>query len=875
MKKKLFFISVLFSVTLAFFSCSTEKNTAATRFYHNTTAYFNIYFNGYESFKNGLKTIEETPEDYTLMLPIYKSDRKEIQNSVAGDMDNAIKKAVKMIKMHSITVKPKRKSPKKGKRGYKLTEKEKAFYSKTEYNKYVDDAYLLIGKAHYYKGDYLGGLRSLHLIINKFRNEEIKYDALYWVARMKIAENNFSEAINYLKLITDDPKHPERLNFDIDEAYADIFIKQKKYNEAIEKLNYLISKTKKKKNKARYKYITAQLYQKINKGDKAIKLFADVVKMNPPYEMAFNAKINMAKAFLNSSEGSEKIRKILNKMLNDDKNIDFQDQIYYVLAGIEQKEGNENIAVQDYLLSVRKSISNDNQKALSYLALAEIYFKNKKYLQAGNYFDSTMTVLKSDYSEYDIISKKTKNIKALTDNLKLIAYEDSVQRIAKMDSADRIAYIENIIAKIKAEEAAAKNAGMSNYRNNEFMQGDYSQNPTAGKWYFYNPQAISIGKSEFLKVWGKRKPEDHWRRKNKQVLSFDDEEEEEVRQDSGRVTDNKKIKYYLQDLPLTDSLTALSNQRIAKAYFNAGVVYERKMKDYSEAEKSFKTLIKRFPDNDLALEAYFNLYMLNYKYKNNKKEAEKYRNIILKKYPYSKYAQILSDSNYLVKLRENKNTIDKLYEEAYKHFKKGEYKEVINKTEEAFKISEENYLTPKFLYLKANATGSRGNWQEMKTILQDLIKKYPKDEITPQAQKTLALLNSGKYDPNYYKFNEDTAHYYIIITNKTENDTVTNILKYRLTTFNAVTHPEGNIKIEQVKLNENNNINIVTAGFFSDAEKAFIFKNKFETAENMRNIPVTSYKTMIISVGNFEKLKKLPIIEKYFDFYQKYYLQSF
>ncbi len=864
MKKNILIIFSFLIFSSAFFSCSTEKNTALSRFYHNTTAYFNIYFNGYENFRNGINTIEKTPEDYTQLLPVFKAERKDIQSAVSSDMDNAIKKAVKMIKMHSITAKPKRKEPKKGKRAYKLTDKEKAFYAKTEYNKYVDDAYLLIGKAHYYKGDYQGGLRSLHLIINKFRDEEVKFDALYWIARIKSADGNYSEAVNYLKLITDDQKHPERLNTDIDKCYANIYVKQKKYSEAIEKLNFIISKTKKKKDKARLKYITAQLNQKINRGDKAIKLFSEVIKMNPPYEMAFNAKINMAKAFLNSTEGSEKIRKTLNKMLNDDKNIDFQDQIYYVLAGIEKKEGNEKQAVEYYKMSAQKSISNDNQKALSYLELAEIYFKNRKYLPAGNYFDSTMSVLKTDYPDYEIISKKSKNIKELTDNLKLIIYEDSLQRISKMDSTDRLAYIENIIAKIKADELAAKNAGLSNYRSNEFRQGDYSQNPTAGKWYFYNPQAISIGKSEFLKLWGKRKLEDHWRRKNKQVINSEgDMEEEGIKQDSGRITDNKKVEYYLQDLLLTDSLIELSNQRIAKAYFNAGVVYERKMNDYPEAEKSFKTLIKRFPESDLALEAFFNLYLLNYKQLNNKPEAEKYRNIILNQYPYSKYAQILSDPNYLVKLKQNKNSIDKLYEEAYIAFKKGKYNETINKTNEAFKISEENYLTPKFLYLEGLSKGSLGNQKEMKSLLEELVKKYPKDEITPKAQDVINLLNSGKYDPNYYSVKKDSVYYYIVLTNK--KDTAANIIRYLLTTYNAVTFRKENLKVDLSDLNDNQSV--IQVKNFADSESAATYLNKIKSSGKLNKLPSESYIPMIISAGNFEKLKKLPITKKYIDFY--------
>jgi len=868
LKKNILLISVIILLTL-FFSCSTEKNTAFTRFYHNTTAYFNIYFNGLESFKNGLKTIEETPDDYTQLLPVYKAEREDIRKAVSSDMDNAIKKAVKMIKMHSITAKPKRRSPKKGKRAYNLTEKEKEFYSKTEYNKYVDDAYLLIGKADYYKGDYTGGLKSLHLIINKFRNEDIKYNALYWIARIKSAQGKYSEASNYLKLITDDNKHPRELNLKIDEAYADIFIKQKKYTEAAEKLNYIISKTKKKKKKARYKYITAQLYQKTGEGDKAIKLYADIIKMNPPYDMAFNAKINMAKAFLTGSENSDEIKKTLKKMLNDDKNIDFQDQIYYVLAGIEQKEGNEKAAVEDYKLSVEKSVSNDNQKALSYLALAEIYFKNKKYLPAGNYFDSTMTVLKTDYPEYDIISKKASSIKELTDNLKIILYEDSVQRVAKMDSTERIRYIEGIIARLKADELASRNAGMSHYTNSDFIQGDYNQNRTSGKWYFYNPQAMSIGKSEFLKIWGKRKLEDHWRRKNKQTLTIDNPDEEETKQDTGRITDNKKVEYYLQDLPLNDSLIKVSDNKIAQAYYKAGVIYEQKMKDYKEAEKSYKTLISRFPENDLALEAYFNLYLLNYNKTNNKAEAEKYRKIILKNYPYSRYALILSDPNYLVNLKKNKKAVDKLYEEAYTAYKKGDYNKVTEKTEEAFKISEKNHLNAKFLYLEAMAKGNSGNRKEMKKLLEKIIKEYPGDEITPVAQSVADLLNSGKYDPNYYTTQKDSTYYYIIFIDK--DSKYSNILKYALTTFNASTFPDKELKTKIEDLNKEESV--ISVRQFADIESAKIYYDKVASSKKIKEVPTGSYKAVIITGNNFKKLKKLPLSEKYIRFYDTHTLQ--
>jgi tetratricopeptide (TPR) repeat protein len=865
LRKTLISILAILAGVFLLHSCSTEKNTSVSRLYHNTTAHFNIYFNGFESFKKGMISVKESPDDYTQLLRIYKNENEEVKNSISADMDQSIIKAIKMIKMHSITAKPKRKKSKSGKRAYELTEKQKEFYAKNEYCKWVDDAYLLIGKAHYYKGDYQGAFRSLHLILNKFRKEEIRFDAMYWIARSNAALGDFNEADNYLKLIINDPEKPERLNYAIDLCYADLFMKQKKYNEAIEKLDYIISKTKKKKDKARFVYIQAQLYQELNKGDESMELFAKVLKMNPSYDMAFNAKINMAKSFITGSEGSDQIRKLLDKLLKDDKNIEFQDQIYYVLAGVEMKEGNEDQALEYYHKSVQKSVSNENQKALSYLALADIYFKKRKYLPAGEYYDSTMNFLDKKYPDYIKISAKAKNLKELTDNLKLIMHEDSIQKVAAMDSLKRLQYIEGIIDRLIASEREELNKGFTQY--DQFNRGDYDPNKSKGNWYFYNEQAKSIGKAEFQKVWGKRKLEDHWRRKNKQVITeFGDEESNE--ENSGRITDNKKVEYYLQDLPLTDSLITISNEKIAKAYFDAGVIYERKMFDYDEAVKSYENLIKRFPDHRLNVEAYFNMYLIWFDKKKNNSLAEKNRNSILSKYPNSKYAKILSDPNYLNTLKENKDKIDELYADAYQAYKKSKYDLVLEKTEKAFSISEQNHLEAKFYYLQGMSKGSIGKYDEMKQVLEKIVNSYPNDEITPVAQDALDLLKSGKYDPDYYSFEKDSVYYFAISVHF--NDSVTaNELKYVLTTFNVIEFPKVKMQTEISNLKKRNKIVLVKS--FADDISTMNYYSKLQLNEKFISLNKEKYSAFIISKTNFNKLKKLPIVEKYFKSFKNHY----
>ena len=165
-------------------SCSNTKNTATTRWYHNLTAHYNVLFNGQESFKKGLKRTESSyKEDYSRTLPVFTYGDNEVAKSMTSEMDVAIKKAGKLITMHSIKAKPKQK---KGPQ----TAQEKEFYNKNEYNKWVDDAYLLIGKANFYKHEYLPAADAFNFVNREFPKAESHYTALIWLAR--IARFRFS-----------------------------------------------------------------------------------------------------------------------------------------------------------------------------------------------------------------------------------------------------------------------------------------------------------------------------------------------------------------------------------------------------------------------------------------------------------------------------------------------------------------------------------------------------------------------------------------------------------------------------------------------------------------------------------------------------------
>ena len=83
MKKGFYYIIALLIVSL-FWSCSTKKNTKASRFYHAFNSRYNIYFNGKTSFDEALLSMQngykESYSDMILMYPIKCATERQARN---------------------------------------------------------------------------------------------------------------------------------------------------------------------------------------------------------------------------------------------------------------------------------------------------------------------------------------------------------------------------------------------------------------------------------------------------------------------------------------------------------------------------------------------------------------------------------------------------------------------------------------------------------------------------------------------------------------------------------------------------------------------------------------------------------------------------
>ncbi len=376
MKTKFNLLLLISSIFFLLTSCSTKKNTWLSRHYQALNVRYNIYFNGNESYKQGLLSKEKAHiDDYSEILLMYPVSYQPKANAASSDMARAVDKSKKAIKNRSIKKKPK-KNPKKAK-----DPEYQSFLNKEEYNVMIDDCWLLMGKAEFHKADFLSAVGTFTYITKHFsENKQTVAEAQMWLVRTYAEMAWYYEAEDILNKINKDDLSKKQTSF-FAAVNADLMLKQKKYDDAIPFLVLALEGEKNRKQKSRFQYILGQLYQRKGDDAAAFLMYRSVVRSNPAFEMAFNAKIKQAESF--NGENKSEMLKMLNKMLRDSKNTDYIDQIYVAIGNIYKEEKNIPKAIENYELAVKKSTRNGYEKAQAYILLADLHYKLENYLEAA------------------------------------------------------------------------------------------------------------------------------------------------------------------------------------------------------------------------------------------------------------------------------------------------------------------------------------------------------------------------------------------------------------------------------------------------------------------------------------------------------------
>ena len=766
MRKGFYYIVALLVLSLLW-SCSTKKNTRMNRFYHALNSRFNIYFNGKMAFDEALLSMQtgykENYSDMILMYPI--SAQPKDKSEPGGPFDVAIEKSNKAIKLHSIQTKPKKKP------GWRNDPKQVAWQNQEEYNPFLKKCWMLMGEAQFYNADFLQASATFSYITRHYKEDpEIVASAKLWQARCYAEMGWNYEAEDILNKLNTEGIPKKNLD-QYATVYADYLIKNSQFEEAIPYMKTAIKAEKNRLQKKRMKYLLGQMYASLEMDGMAYKTFGEVIRSNPPYELEFAARIRQTEVFTGANY--QKMVKKLQRMAKNQKNKDYLDQVYYALGNLYMSQEDTAQAIKSYELGVEKSTQNGLDKAMCQIKLGDIYFEKRDYIKAQPNFSGALAGIQKEYKDYDRVSKLSAVLDELVIHAEAVHLQDSLQTLAKMPEKERLAVIDKIIEQVieeekRAQEEAEKEAFLAEQAakgtgiDRPGTEATTVTIPTATgetSFYFYNPQAVAQGKTQFQRKWGRRPLEDDWRRRKKTLTTFQDPAEMEENGDMAMAGDSSAVaagdsasigaddpksrEYYLQQLPMTPEDVAASNIIIEDGLFNMAMIYKDKLEDLPLAIEAFEELEKRFPDNQHLLDSYYQVYLMALRTKDTALAAE-YLQKLKDKFPTSDYTVAVSDPNYEYNIRMMDVVQDSIYEETYELY----LAEDTSAVRRNYRSVSEKYplakLLPKFMFLDALTYVQAGDPEGFKQALKALLDKYPSEDVSELAGEMLKGVLRGR-----------------------------------------------------------------------------------------------------------------------------------
>ena len=891
-----FFFSLLFGSLILTF-CSTEKDAFLNRSYHNVTAKYNGYFNANELINESLFQFKSSrKENFYKIIPVFQYPNSDESKGLYAPMDTAAGKCEIVIGRHSM---PKKKVGRN---------------SKAEWCNWIDDNWITIGWSQFYKRDFESAMEKFEYIEKQYSNNDIVYSAKFWQAKTLIEiEDYFSAEEILLKLIEkkkelDDLEKQEKLNLkkikekigssknkrrkkrkkkdeedkkanfpsglenEIYPTLADLYIRTKDYNKAIAALNKSIALKQKRAFKTRLIFILAQIYHELN-NNSASGLYEEVVKRNPDYEMAFQAKINRALAF--SGSDNKSIKNQLLKMLKDDKNIDFYDQIYYALAEIALKE-EDRLKGIDYLeLSIESSVNNAYQKTTSLIRLADLYYLERKYRKANEYYGSAMNVIPKEHEQYESIKAKNKNLTDLIQQLNTIQHSDSILKICQLPEKEVIALLQDIIDKKREEIEKRKE---QKELESLFASNDMSKPGSPGlsrQLFIWDQNLRGLGFNDFKKVWGEIKLEDNWRRSNKNASSLDIET---LATNDSMAEKELSIDFYLDQLPCGDQQELSSiKDSLMYALYEAGNIYLHKLNDSEESILMYKRVSSEFLPNEKAIAGLYQLY-ITYKEKNKLAESNSCKTTILTDFKNSEYAKLILNPNYKEGQRLQQQKEAEAYANTYQEYISKNFSTVVDLSDDVIKNDTTNLFYCKYCYLNAMSLGHLSydtvNKKLFELALSKTVKECKGSEFYQPAKKLLnklrneQSLQAAQAGKSSFIFDNEASHKFVVFFPKDAGNI--NSIKNKLSNFNTSSFSKSSLKTSNKFLTTTDQMIIVES--FDNSTLALDYYDAVRVNKGALEVLFQNFSCFLISEKNLSVLYFEKDMDGYLTFFNANYL---
>lgn len=907
-------------------ACSTDKNTSLVRSVHAFKARYNTYFNGHEAYKEGVLLQEQGNRDnFTEVIPLYVTGNKATVKIGTGNFDRAVEKSQKAIKMHSITKRPEwnKSRPK--------TAKDRIWLSQKEYNPFLWRAWFMMGEAQFRKGEYMEAASTFAYI------QRLYFSKPNLVARARLLEARcyaemewFYDAEDLISRAQRDsfPNNLEPLKASV---LGDMQLRQKQYPEAILNIEKALKGEHRNLPKTRMYLLLGQLYHRIGHDPEAYRYFKKVIRRNPPYELEFNARIQMSEAM--SKNQSKQIIRKLKAMAKNPKNKEYLDQVYYAIGNIYLSKGDTTHAIWAYKDGVEKSTRNGIEKGVVLLHLGQLYWNREKFVDAQKCYSQAFGLLDKDHDSYREVDERSKILDELLPYASAVELQDSLQMMASLDSVTRMEKIKKTIEELKkkekeeekkAMEAANPQANQGRQRPGGVVQqgvGNRNAQQTA-VWYFYNPTAVAAGKAEFERKWGKRELADDWRRNNKTVLNDFNEEEltdsvlaakdsiaavedsiyqankgkkqSRAEKDSIKAeeyaNDPHRPEYYLKDIPFTEEQMAASNAALVEGLYGAAIIYKDRMDNFPLAERTFQRILLNFPDFQKMDEIYYNMFQL-YSRMERRDDAEDYKQRLIAEYPDNEHGKLIADPDFEFKGRYGKQIEDSVYQDTYDAFKFSDYHTVIRNSQEMAEEYPEGANRARFMFLEALSKLELGDREHFMADLRTIVEKYPQSSVSELAGlyvkglKEGRLLQGGKFEmgsiwerrrglfdeadslANDSTFSPEKNANFVFVIAYERDAIDENQLLYEMARYNFTAFTVRNFDIASEK---GDGIDMMQVRTFLNYDEAYIYMHRLFNNADMA-YKLQGLKCFIISEENLKRLMKGLSFADYFDFYDEHF----
>jgi tetratricopeptide (TPR) repeat protein len=841
-------------------SCSSERNTWTSKAYHNTTAHFNGYYYALEEIEKVEDIILTSHlDDYNRILKLYPS----FDSTLAKGFDKEIQEAVKMA---SIAIQHHPNS------------------------KWVDDAYILVGKARMYSLDWGNAIQTFKFVNTKSRDKNAKHLAILNLIRTYIEHrefNNAMAAIDYLEKAGLSKSNKKK--FLLEKAYY--YQWQNDYDQMVRNLTAADNLLKKRDRRGRIYFIIGQVYQKLGFESEAYNYYKKCLSTNPEYEVDFYARLYMAQVTeISRNRDVNAARKSFKKLLKDSKNKEFRDKIYYEMGVFELKQNDTKGAIHFLNRSVRSG-NNKRIQGEAYLKLGEIYYDTlRNYELSQAYYDSAISALPQDYEGYSSIKSRQEILNEFVRHLKTVQWQDSLLTLSTLDSASLRMKVDSVLA--AERKIAEMNAGKKKKRSNRveiesvpsgniFGTNDQS-NDASSDWYFGNPASKGVGQSEFKRVWGNIKLQDNWRRSQRVVTSFSDNttanDTTTIASSDRGLNEGKEdvdpaeaaFASLNKQIPRTEEAKQEALSQIEEAYFNLGDIYNFKLEEKKNAIEIYTKLLNRFPNSEYEPEVLYTLYIITKD--TDEQEAARYADLLKSKHPNSTYAKILVNPDYLQESSQAAEKQKILYKDAYVLFERGHYDSAHTIIQKGFQLGKTSF-NPALELLQILIIGKTEDISKYQYSLQEFIKNYPETELTTYAQKLLETsrqfleAEEKRKGIGYIPSFED-PHYFVLVYRQSDNidELTTSALEY----FNESHFSQLGLKTSNLVLNEKYAITFVSDlnGKRAAVEYFQSFSENIPYITDLRN---HKFNNFVITKDNFDIFYRTKGLNEYIRFFEKNY----